>query len=112
MTDRNAFDNGIAQTPVKEMSEKEKKWLDEEIDVEFYNTEEPGLMNTFCYGNTKNFKKYTLMHGGKYKLPRKVCQHIESRNTPVWSWQPDGQGRMIKKQVSTKPRFQCRQVFA
>jgi hypothetical protein len=109
MSDRNAFDK--QEAPAKVLSEKEQKWLDEEIDIEFYNTEEPGLMNKFTYGTTKNFKNYTLMHGGKYRLPRKVCQHIESRNTPVWSWAPNGRGQMEKKQVSSKPRFQCRQVF-
>jgi hypothetical protein len=110
MTDRNAFDQ--VETPAKVMSEKEKNWLEEVMDIEFYNIEEPGLMNKFPYGNTKNFKTYTLMHGGRYSLPRKVIKHIESRQTPIWAWQPDGKGQLTKKQVGSKPRFQCRQVFA
>lgn len=107
---RNAF--GVETPPAKVVSDKEKNWLDEEIDVEFYNIEEPGLMNKFPFGGTKNFKVYTLMHGGKYKLPRRVVQHIESRQTPIWKWQPDGSGAMTKKLTGMKPRFQCRQVFA
>ncbi len=93
------------------VTEREKQWLEEEVEIEFYNTEEPGLMIKFPYGGTKNFKTYTLMHGGKYKLPRKVVKHLETRQTPIWKWQPDGSGSMAKKLVSMKPRFQCRQVF-
>jgi hypothetical protein len=96
----------------KETSDAEKQWLDEEVEIEFYNMEEPGLMNKFPFGTTKNFKVYTLIHGGKYKLPRKVIKHIESRETPIWKWQPDGTGGLGKKLVGMKPRFQCRQVFA
>lgn len=98
--------------PTKVVSDREKSWLEEEIEVEFYNIEEPGLMNKFPYGTTKNFKVYTLMHGGRYTLPRRVIQHIESRQTPIWKWQPDGSGSMQKKLSGMKPRFQCRQVFA
>lgn len=98
--------------PVKGMSEKEKQWLDEEVNVEFYNLEEPGLMQMFPYGTTKNFKKYTLMHGGKYVLPRRVINHIESRQTPIWKYHPNGDGGLAKKLTGYKPRFQCRQLFA
>ena len=78
--------NDALQTnePPKVVSEREKNWLDEEIEIEFYNIEEPGLQNKFPYGTTKNFKVYTLLHGGKYRLPRRVVQHIESRQTPIW----------------------------
>lgn len=100
------------QEPAKIMSDREKGWLEEEIEVEFYNIEEPGLMNKFPYGTTKNFKVYTLMHGGRYTLPRRVIQHIESRQTPIWKWQGDGSGSMQKKLSGMKPRFQCRQVFS
>ncbi len=107
---RNSF--GAVETPTKEVTDREKNWLDEEIQIEFYNIEEPGLMNKFPFGGTKNFKVYTLMHGGKYTLPRRVVQHIESRQTPIWKWLPDGSGGMGKKLTGMKPRFQCRQVFA
>jgi hypothetical protein len=100
------------ESPKKVLSEREKSWLDEEVEIEFYNMEEPGMTNKFPYGTTKNFKVYTLFHGGRYKLPRKVVQHIESRQTPMWKWQPDGSGQMTKKMIGMKPRFQCRQVFA
>ncbi len=110
MSKRNSYEK--IETEAKVIGEKEKNWLDEEIEIEFYNLEEPGLMNKFPYGSTKNFKVYTLMHGGKYKLPRKVVQHIESRQTPIWKWSSDGSGVMNKKMTSMKSRFQCRQVFA
>lgn len=97
---------------VKQVSEKEQQWLDEEIEIEFYNLEEPGMINKFPYGTTKNYKVYTLFHGGKYMLPRKVIKHIETRQTPIWSYAPDGRGSMAKQMTGWKPRFQCRQVFA
>lgn len=102
---------GEERPKTKPISEAEQKWLDEEVEVEFYNLEEPGVINKFSYGTTKDFTDYTLFHGGRYTLPRKVVKHIESRQTPIWSYEPDGQGRMAKKQTGWKPRFQCRQVF-
>lgn len=109
MSKKNDFQ--LQEVPAKAISDKEKQWLDEVVDFEFYNLEEPGLMNKFPFGTTKNFKVYTLFHGAKYKLPRRVVQHIESRQTPMWKWQPDGQGGMRKQLMGSKPRFQCRQVF-
>ena len=111
MSKRNDFSVEV-ESPKKVVSEREKEWLEEEIEIEFHNLEEPGMMNKFPYGTTKNFKTYTLIPGGRYKLPRKVVQHIESRQTPMWKWMPDGMGAMAKKLVGMKPRFQCRQVYA
>lgn len=110
MSKRHAFDKEEVNT--KPVSEKEQQWLDEEIEVEFYNLEEPGMINKFPFGTTKNYKIYTLLHGGKYKLPRKVIKHIETRQTPIWRHIPDGMGSMRKELTGWKPRFQCRQVFA
>lgn len=110
MSKRNSFD--AKEEPVKATSEKEKEWLNEEITFEFYNLEEPGLMVKFPYGTTKDFKNYILFHGGTYTLPRKVAKHIESCETPIWKWTPDGLGGMQKKLVGRKARFQCRQIFA
>jgi len=110
MARRNTFD--VAEQSPKQMTEREKEWLDEVIEVEFMNLEEPGLMMKFSYGTTKNLKNYTLMHGGKYQLPRSVVKHIESRQTPIWNWRPDGQGSMQKSLVGYQPRFNCRQTFA
>lgn len=109
MAKRNAY--ATEEVSTKPVSEREQNWLEEEVEIEFYNQEEPGLMVKFPYGGTKNFKIYSLMHGGKYTLPRKVVRHIESRQTPIWKWQPDGMGAITKKLVGMKPRFQCRQVF-
>lgn len=100
----------VALSPNK--SEREKKWLEEEIEIEFYNIEEPGLSLKFPYGSTREHKIYTLYHGGKYVLPRKVIQHLESRATPIWKWRPDGTGSMAKELVGTAPRFQCKQTFS
>ena len=90
---------------------KEKEWLEEEITVEFMNLEEPGLLQKFTYGSTKNPKTYILMHGGKYKLPRHLINHLNTRETPIWKWLPDGSGQLAKQLVAKKPRFQCREVF-
>ena len=110
MSKKHAFEK--EEVPTKIMSDKERIWLEEEIEVEFYNIEEPGMINKFPYGTTKDYKVYTLFHGGKYKLPRKVIKHLETRQTPIWKFAPDGMGSMIKQMMGWKPRFQCRQVFA
>lgn len=111
MAKRNTY--GVEVAPEKKVSDKEKQWLDEEIDVEFYNIEEPGMIQKFAFGDTKKHKVYTLFHGEKYKLPRKVVKHLEENcRTPMYKWQPDGKGIMQKTLTGYKPRFQCRQVFA
>lgn len=93
-------------------TEKEEKFLREFCEFEFYNLEEPGLAQKFPYGNTSNNHTFTLFHGGKYRLPRFVARHLESCSTPIWDWRPDGNGRMTKRQVGTKPRFRMSQVFS
>lgn len=90
---------------------KKKEWLAEEIMIEFYNLEEAGVPLVFSYGSTKRPEKFTLLHGGKYKLRREVINHIESRQTKLWNWKPDGTGRLTKSLNGFKSRFQCRQVF-
>lgn len=110
MGNKKAFDR--VEAPMKPVTDKEKEWLDQEIEIEFMNIEESGTLNKFCYGTTKDFKVYTLWHGGKYKLPRKIIQHIQSRQTPIWKYMPNGLGGMAKQLIGHKPRFQCREVFA
>jgi len=96
---------------IKDQKVREQEWLDEEVSIEFSNLEEPGLMVKFPYGSTKKPKVYPLFHGGRYKLPRRVVKHIESRQTPIWKYMPGGDGRMAKTLQSYKSRFQCREVF-
>ena len=86
------------------------KWRKEEATFEFYNLEEPGLMLKFPYGTTKKIEKFTFLHGGKYKIRREVAQHVESRQTPIWGYRPDGTGTMVKNLNGWKPRFQMREV--
>lgn len=95
----------------KPKSEKEEKYLREMGNFEFINLEEPGLMHTFGYGNTQNNHKFQMFHGQSYRLPRFMAMHVESKGTPIWDWRPDGTGRMTKKMVGQKPRFQMRQVY-
>lgn len=92
-------------------NEREEKYLREICEYEFYNLEEPGLLNRFAYGEAGNQRNFTLMHGGKYKLPRFIARHIESRSTPIWSWRPNGLGGMEKKLTGNKPRFRLSVVF-
>ena len=98
----------IGKRPV---SKEEEKFLREVCEFEFFNLEEPGVSVRFPYGNAKNHHNFTLFHGGKYKLPRFIARHIESRATPIWEWRPDGTGKLNKKQTGENPRFQMRQVF-
>lgn len=97
--------------PSKKLTEKEEKWLREVKTYEFMNLEEPGVINKFTYGNSKNKHTFTLFHGGKYKLPRFIARHIESKSTPIWKWRPDGTGAMNKQLESRKPRFQMRELY-
>jgi hypothetical protein len=78
------------QNPSRKFTEKEEKWLREMISYEFMNLEEPGLMHTFSYGSAGNVMKFTFFHGGKYRVPRFIAKHIDSRSTPMWSWRPAG----------------------
>lgn len=77
---------------------------------EFYNLEEPGLSIKFPYGPSTNIKKYHLFHGGKHDLPEEVVRHVESCQTPMWAYRPDGNGQMVKQLTGWKSRFQLRQV--
>ena len=92
-------------------SEKEEAFLREVCEFEFMNIEEAGLSHRFPYGNAKRNHNFTLFHGGKYTLPRFIAQWIESRNTPIWDWRPNGEGGMTKKLIGNNSRFQMRQVF-
>lgn len=95
----------------KKYSEKEEKHLREMNTYEFMNLEEPGLMITFPYGNANNKHNFTLMHGGKYLLPRFLQRHVESKSTPMWGWKPDGTGRLTKILKGRNSRFQMREVY-
>lgn len=91
---------------------KEEEFLRELCEFEFSNLEEPGIMQTFSYGDSKNSHTFKFMHGAKYKLPRFIARHVESRSTPLWDWRPNGLGGLEKKFLGTKQRFQMRQVYS
>lgn len=95
----------------RKISDKEEKHLREMGEYEFMNTEEPGLMQKFTYGNTRNKHTFTFMHGGKYTIPRFIARYVESRSTPIWKWVPDGSGSMHKQMAGTVSRFQMREVY-
>ncbi len=100
-----------APNVLKDKKERQKEWLEEMITFEFYNLEEPGVPLPFSHGPTTNTKRYTLIHGGKYTYPRSLIQHLESRQTPIWGYKPNGDGKMEKTLKGYKSRFQCRQIF-
>ena len=95
----------------KDKKQQRKDWMNEEIRIEFFNLEEPGVPLKFVFGPTRKTETHTLLHGGKYTLRREVVQHVESRQTPIWGYKPDGEGRMQKDLKGYKSRFQCRQMF-
>lgn len=99
------------QEAVEKIEKIATKPQDEEIEVEFYNLENPGLTIKFAFGSTRNKKVYTLFHGGKYKLPRSVVKHISSRQVPLWNYKSDGTGRLMKNLLGYKSRFECRQAW-
>jgi len=95
----------------KDKKDRQREWLKEPITFEFFNLEEPGVPVKFSFGSTNKTETYTMLHGGKYTYPREVIQHLESRQVPIWGYQPDGRGVMQKKLEGYKSRFQCRQIF-
>jgi len=99
------------KNPSRKIPEKEEKHLKEMSVYEFVNTEEPGVLQEFSYGNTRNNMKFVLMHGGKYLLSRFVAQHINSRGTPIWDRRPNGMGQMEKTNAGSKPRFYLRESY-
>lgn len=101
----------IGADPTKKYTEKEEKHLRELVNYEFMNIEEPGLSQTFPYGNTNNHRTFTFAHGSSYRVPRFLARHVESKSTPIWGWEPDGSGSMRKKQKGSKSRFQMREVY-
>jgi len=113
MRSKKLSEKEMAELPIlRQVSEKEEKYLREIHEYEFFNLEEPGLMNTFTYGNTKKNHTFTFLHGGKYRLPRFIANHIESKSIPIWIRKPDGTGRMEKTRAGNSPRFRMSQLFA
>lgn len=100
-----------AKNPGRKLSEKEEKWLREMRTYEFTNREEPGLSNTFPYGAAGKSMKFTFFHGGKYRIPRFIANHVNNCGKPIYGWRPNGQGGMEKQQTGTESRFQMREVF-
>ncbi len=91
--------------------DKEEVYLREVCEFEFYNLEDTGLSIKFPYGSTNIRENFQFFHGGKYKIPRHVAMHVETRTTPRYEWRPDGTGKMISERVGDKPRFQMRQTY-
>lgn len=93
-------------------SEKHEKQLRECGTYEFMNVEEPnGPMVKTIYGSTKKKGVFEFFHGGRYRIPRFLKEHMESRGTPIWKWHPDGTGKMHKVQHGFSPRYQFREVY-
>jgi len=95
--------------PVK--GEKEEKYLREIGEYEFLNSETPGLIHEFTYGTKDNKHTFKFFHGGKYKIPRFIAMHVESKGTPMYKWVPDGLGSLKKQLIGNNPRFRMRQIF-
>ncbi len=93
-----------------EAADTTKDWRQEKCTFEFYNLEEPGLLLKFPYGPTNKIEKFTFFHGEKYNIRREIAQHVESRQTPIWGYRPDGMGRLEKILTGWKPRFQMREI--
>jgi len=92
-------------------SPEEENFLRELCDFEFLNTQEPGLSVSFDYGSSKHHQKFIFEHGQKYRVPRFIARHIETRGTPIYTWKPDGSGRMMKEKKGYSPRFRMAQSY-
>ncbi len=92
-------------------NQKEENFLREICEFEFYNLEDTGLSIKFPYGSTNHKEEFQFFHGGRYRVPRHLARHVETRTTPRYEWRPDGTGRMVSTKIGDKPRFQMRQIY-
>jgi hypothetical protein len=53
-----------------------------------------------------------FFHGTKYKIPRFLARHVESKGTPIWEWRPNGLGGMEKKNIGFKKRYTMTEVYS
>lgn len=97
--------------PGRKYGEKEEKALREINTYEFSNTENPGVMQKFVYGDTRNNMTFTMFHGQRYDVPRFIARHVGSCGTPIYKYKPNGYGQMEKEQTGNKHRFMMREVF-
>ena len=88
----------------------EKDWLEEKVNVQFYNIEEPGAPGFFCFGDCRSPKTIELNHGEIRELNRGDVRYIESRQTPMYEYKATGTGKRVKTLIGWRPRFQCRQI--
>jgi hypothetical protein len=95
----------------------EYDFLTEKATIQFYNIEQPGRSQSFCFGTCNNPERITLDHGEIRELSRAAIRFIESRQTPIYEYQKEGgdattnkRATIKKKIVGWKPRFQCREV--
>lgn len=88
----------------------EQDWLEEKVTIQFYNIEEPGAPGFFCYGLCTDPKTIELQHGEITELNRGDVRYIESRQTPIYAYVPNGTGKMKKAITGWRPRYQCRQM--
>lgn len=96
---------------VLEAEDRQKvKPEDEIVEVQFFNLEDPGLKIKFSYGHANNVKNYELWHAGKYKLPRGLVRHLESRQTPIYEYKMTEAGKH-KELIGYRQRFNLRQVW-
>ena len=96
---------------VEPKNEKEEKYLREVCEYEFINSEDAGLSHSFTYGYSNDPHTFTFFHGGRYKLPRFIAMHVESKGKPDYKYLPDGSGVFQKQKVSETPRFRMKQIF-
>lgn len=95
----------------RKFSEKEEKSLRELRVYEFSNTESPGVMQKFVYGDTRNKMTFEMFHGQKYEVPKFVARHIESCGTPIYNYKPTGHGQLAKEKTGSTRRFMMRETF-
>lgn len=95
----------------------EYDFLSEKITIQFYNIENPGKSQYFCFGPVTDPERITLAHGEQADLTRGAVRFIESRQTPMYDYEREAgdatnnKKKKVKKVlVGWKPRFQCREI--
>lgn len=95
----------------RKYTEKEEKWLREDVKCEFINSKDPGQMVSFTYGDSKNKHKFIFFHSGQYILPRFIKNYVDNKAKPIWKNKPDGDGGIAKAEVGKDHRFSMREIY-
>ena len=91
--------------------EKEEKFLREYKIYEFSNVENPGQSHSFPFGSSSRNATFCFFHGGRYRLPRFLANHMNESGIPQREKYKNLSGHTEERVVGKKPRLNMREVL-